>query len=502
MRQQLSSLGRDSAIYGAANAATAGLAFVLVPLYTHSLTSSEFGVYSLIAMIYGLLSITTDCGFTTSISRYYFDEGQDGEGGGIDTYRRSLISTAILTTAVVSATVGAVCYVSADLVSRLGFGSPSYGPFLRVVAGAVIFRGLTVVPMVYLRVTGRAIAYGLLMIAQMSLYLAFNLFFVLILRWGVMGIVYSYVLSAAGWALLALWMVGKDLVARPRMEVAKNLLSLGVPFVPVLFLMWVIDVSDRYLVERYASTREVGLYSLGYSISQIMMLVVRAFTLGFGPFSFRILARADAASVYARVAGLYLSGAGLVWLVVSLFSGEIVALISPVGFHAAAMYVPPVAFGYLLYGLFVLAVTGQGVAKQTSGLLWVTLLAALANFGLNVWLVPWFGAIAAAYTTVLAYAVLTSGCLIVSQRLYPIRYQYMQLGTLLGGMILLFGMVSMLPALPWLVDVGARLGVVAAYGGLILAMGGIRRVELSRLAGAMSALVQRYRRIAVPSSQR
>src|SRR5262249_41325962 len=46
MRDVLTALGRDSAIYGAANAGTAVLALVLVPIYTHRLTTSEFGAYS------------------------------------------------------------------------------------------------------------------------------------------------------------------------------------------------------------------------------------------------------------------------------------------------------------------------------------------------------------------------------------------------------------------------------------------------------------------------
>jgi O-antigen/teichoic acid export membrane protein len=496
----LRSLAKDSAIYGVANAGTGLLALLLVPLYTHNLTVMEFGRYSLVVTIYSLLSVLIDCGLTNSIARYYFNEGHTGDSATAAEYRKSLVTTALIITACVSLLLGIVCYSAADFVSRHAFGTSIYGPLLRIVAVTLLFRGLTVAPMVYLRVTERAVAYGMLSLLQVALFLGFTLFFVLVVGWGVAGILYSQLLATTIWALGAVAAIAPDLSLQPRISIAKDLLKFGLPLLPAGPLMWIVDLSDRYLVERYVSTQEVGLYSLGYRFGQIMIILVTAVTLAWPPLSYRILGEADAEAIYSRITSLYLAGAGLVWLAISLFSHEIIVLLSPEEFHAAAIYVPPVAFGYLLYGLYVLSVTGLGVAKKSGPISWVTLLAAVVNVGLNLWLIPRFGALIAAYTTIVAYTILTGGCLVVSQRFYPIPYRYWEWTVVLGGMIALCGLPALLPTMPWLARTVLSLGILATYVGLIFVSGVLRREGVRAFTLALSGSTPRTPPVRTPFS--
>jgi O-antigen/teichoic acid export membrane protein len=493
-------LAKDSAIYGAANAGTVVLAVLLVPLYTHKLTALEFGRYSLVVMIYGLLSVLADCGLTNSIARYYFDEAQTRDPNTATAYRKSLLTTALVTTACISLLLGIACYGSAGFVSWHAFGAPTYGPLLRIVGVTLLFRGLTTAPMIYLRVTERAVVYGLLSVLQVALFLGFTLLFVLGLDWGVPGILYSQLIATAGWAVCAVVAIARDLSVWPRVSIAKDLLRFGLPFLPALPLMWVVDVSDRYLLERYVSTQEVGLYSLGYRFGQVMVFLVTAVTLAWPSLSYRILGEANAEVIYSKITSLYMAGAGLLWLALSLFSEEMVMLLSPEEFHAAAIYIPPVAFGYLVYGLYVLSVTGLGVAKKIGPLSWVTLVAAVVNVGLNVWLIPRLGALVAAYTTIVGYVILAGGCLLVSQRFYRIPYRYREWAVLLAGMIALCALSRLLPVMPWLTSVVSRLGMLAAYLGLVFVSGVLRRDEMWALAGALSRSAPRTPPVSASSS--
>jgi O-antigen/teichoic acid export membrane protein len=496
----LRSLVKDSAIYAVANAGTGVLAVLLVPLYTHNLTVSEFGRYSMVLTIYSLLVVLIDCGLTNSIARYYFYEDQIEDSTTAAAYRKSLITTAFIITACVSLLLGIICYASADFVSWHAFGAPTYGPLLRIAGVTLLFRGLTIAPMVYLRVTERASTYSMLSVIQVALFLGFTLLFVLVLGWGVYGILYSHLIATVIWAVGAVAAIAPDLSLRPRISIAKDLLKFGLPLLPAGPLMWVVDVSDRYLVERYVSTQEVGLYSLGYRFGHIMIILVTAVTLAWPPLSYRILGEADAKTIYSRITSLYLAGAGLVWLAISLFSHEMVVLLSPEEFHAAAIYIPPVAFGYLLYGLYVLSVTGLGVAKKSGPISWVTLLAAVVNVGLNVWLIPRLGALVAAYTTIVAYAILAGGCLVVSQRFYPIPYRYREWTMMLGGMIALYGVPALLPSMPWLARAVLSLGILVMYVGLIFASGVLHGKDIRAFACALSGSTPRTPPVRTPFS--
>src|SRR5262245_47963176 len=72
MWNQLKQLLRHSAIYGIGNIAISLLSFLLVPLYTHYLTVGEFGIYSLMIIVYSLMSLVVGLGLSSSVSRYYF----------------------------------------------------------------------------------------------------------------------------------------------------------------------------------------------------------------------------------------------------------------------------------------------------------------------------------------------------------------------------------------------------------------------------------------------
>src|SRR5262249_28588412 len=253
--------------------------------------------------------------------------------------------------------------------------------------------------------------------------------------------------------------------------------------------MWVVDVSDRYLIERYVSLEDVGIYSLGYRLGQAMTIFVTAFTLGWSAICFKIFQHVDAAVIYARVTVLYLAGAGFLWLSMSLSAHYVVYLISPENFQGAATFIPPVALAYVLYGLFVLSTTGMGVTKRTGYIPWVTLCAALVNLVPNIVFIPWFGASAAAYATVAAYAVLAAGSLWISQRFYPVPHRYRQWSVLLGGMIALAMVAEHIPLLPFFADISARVVIVAGYIALVVKAGVVQLTDLHAARGLVRSAV-------------
>jgi O-antigen/teichoic acid export membrane protein len=109
---------------------------------------------------------------------------------------------------------------------------------------------------------------------------------------------------------------------------------------------------------------------------------------------------------------------------IAVFAREIVALISPATYAPAATIVPLIALGYALNGLYMLMVTGMGIAKKAAPLAWVVGGAAIGNVGVNVVLIPPWGMRAAAITTVLANAIMVAGVWYYSHKVYPIPYDW------------------------------------------------------------------------------
>jgi O-antigen/teichoic acid export membrane protein len=68
----------------------------------------------------------------------------------------------------------------------------------------------------------------------------------------------------------------------------------------------------------------------------------------------------------------------------------------------------------------------------------VTLVAGAANIGLNLWLVPRYGAIAAAWSTLVSYAFLLVLTWWSAERLHPFPYEYRRLVLITGFALALF----------------------------------------------------------------
>ncbi len=101
-------------------------------------------------------------------------------------------------------------------------------------------------------------------------------------------------------------------------------------------------------------------------------------------------------------------------------------------YHRAATIIPVMVLAYLFQGFFLLASVGIAIAKEARYYPMITAAAAVVNIGLNLWLIPHFGIMAAAWATVAGYVVMAVLGVTISQRLYPIPVQW---GRIAGALI-------------------------------------------------------------------
>jgi O-antigen/teichoic acid export membrane protein len=112
----------------------------------------------------------------------------------------------------------------------------------------------------------------------------------------------------------------------------------------------------------------------------------------------------------------------------------------------------------------------------------VTLAAGAANIGLNLWLVPRYGAIAAAWSTLAAYAMLLILTWWSAERLHPFPYEYRRLGLMAGLALALFLAGQLLPFSSPALEVAGRALLWLAFPFGLIAMGILDRAELAVLS--------------------
>src|SRR4029453_11104883 len=78
-------------------------------------------------------------------------------------------------------------------------------------------------------------------------------------------------------------------------------LAFGLPRIPHGFAMQVMAVGDRFVMTRYVSVQEIGVYSMGVSFGLIEKIVLGAFEYAWAPFYYATAREPDAGRVFSTI---------------------------------------------------------------------------------------------------------------------------------------------------------------------------------------------------------
>ena len=111
-----------------------------------------------------------------------------------------------------------------------------------------------------------------------------------------------------------------------------------------------LDLADRWILDRLAGAETVALYSAGYQLAAVANLAVAAFTLAWKPFLVRAAAESDSGRTFSRIMTLSVVALLTLFLAVSFYADDVVR-ISLFGYHLiresywpGLAVIPPVMF--------------------------------------------------------------------------------------------------------------------------------------------------------------
>jgi O-antigen/teichoic acid export membrane protein len=207
------------------------------------------------------------------------------------------------------------------------------------------------------------------------------------------------------------------------------------PLVPSALALWTINFVDREFVSWYKGNAEVGVYSAAVKIASVITFVMVAFRTAWPAFAYSIEDDREAKRTYSFVLTYLLAFTSWAALALGALAPWWVRLLTDPRYQRAEKGVALLAFAGAVYAGYVVLAIGSGRARKTQ-LNWVvTGAGAAVNVGLNFWLVPSYGMVGAAVSTVVAYVVLFVGMTLYAQRVYPVRYQWRRVVTCLAAAV-------------------------------------------------------------------
>lgn len=460
----LASTLKHGAIYGLGTVLAKAVGFLMLPIYTRLLTPADYGVLELLSMTGDAIGILTGVGLTWAITRYwyYYEDPAD---------QSAVVSSAVLLLAGFSAVAGALTLSLAEGLSAVVLGSAAQAGLVRLAIIGMFLGTFLEIPLAFLRArqaSTRVVVAGL---ARLVLALSLNIIFVVVLRRGVAGVLYSTIISSAlvGGFLLVDTLRATGL--RFRRPIAAKLLAYGAPIVAVNLASFVIHYSDRYLLRVYGSLESVGLYSLAYKFAMLISVFIAApFAQIWAPKALEI-DRAEGEAglpILRRIITYYnvvlVAGA----LAIALLAGDAIRIIASAEFHAAAGLIPLLCLAMLFFGYRQISYIGAAVRERSDIMAVGTAVAAAVMIAANFALIPRWGATGAAVATLAAFATEFVVVLVRAERVYPLRYP---LAALCAPVLLaaaLYGAVelALAPGAPLMVRIPVKLAALGVFAAL------------------------------------
>lgn len=454
----LKRLAGKSIIYGLGQVFLRGIGFFLLPLYTRYLTPAEYGVVAVGTTVAAVLSVLLPLGLHGSLARVYFDADSEIE-------RRRRSGTVWVVMVLWAATLTLLLDQIGGQLFPLLFADVPFQPYIRLALWTAFFNVFSLVPLGLLQIREQAGAYVLATATGTLLNVACVAGAVVALRAGAYGYLTGALVASAIMAVPYSVLTLRQIDIGLQRKVAAAALAYSLPLVPHGVASWVLELSDRIVLERYVPLSQLGLYSLGYQISLVLSIVAAAVNSAWVPFLFRTNAEEGlaAAPMLARLATFY--AMGLCWMAtgVALFGKPAVLLLMAPEFAGAYRIIPWIVAGLLMSGLYLIPVNFLFLRSRTGIIPIVTILSGLANLGLNLWLVPRFGVIAAAWGTFVAYSLMLVLVWMAARRVYPLPYEFRRLARVGALTAVLMWIGTVLPSASSVLDLLVRVLLWALF---------------------------------------
>ena len=488
LASQLFELSRHSAIYGIGGLVSRFLAVFMLPLYTSYVSPGDYGRIEILMAAMAVAVVVIRGGANFGFIRFYFlEKGPE--------YRRRLIRTIFWAQMTYSTLVLLLCVLFAsEIAGLLGVRYAPHsqlqgsGTSLVIATAVLLWLNVNYAQMTNLfRAEKRSVAFSIATVTNIAITVPLTVILVVVYEQGPLGIIVG---NLSGTLVVFIALLGyrrEQLGLQFDRKLLRSVNRFGVPLMAAALVMWVTNFGDRLMLSKLLHGQfrlvEVGQYSLANKISSAMVLLFTAFQLGWPAFAYSIEDEESAKRAYSYVLTYLMFIAAWVAVGLSLLAPWIVRLLAhKPGYWPASEAIPALAYASVFFAGFIVVTIATGRSRQTK-FNWIAATAAAAlNFGLNLWLIPAYGMLGAAYATLAAYILLMLVRTWNAQHVYPVRYQWRRVVLLLLVAGALTGIGKALPhSLP------LAFALTAAYPLALAALGFYLPAERKRLRRLLPA---------------
>ena len=421
MAYSLLSVAKGATIYSVGQIMIKAAGFLLLPLYARFLSPRDFGIIGYLEVYIALMATLLMFGFYSAQTRFFFDFKDNTQKIG-----EFLFSINIFLLSLLLISCFYLTFFGAPILERLSHNSDvTFSPYFLLVIWIVFFQIFNQMTISYYVAAREYKTTAILQILQFLLATTLIVYFVVMQKQGALGKFKGMFFAQIFFFIVFYFNYARKFRFRFSIKHVANSLTFGLPIVVHLVASNLLLFIDRYILERYVTLSELGIYTFGYQIGLVMSVLVSSINKAWVPNYFEMMNQKDIDHSYQarKILAVWLTGIGLVCLVCSLWSHEFLIFLAPEIFNESAKIVPIIMMSYVFEGFYYFAVIPFFYYKKTLYLPFFTGTVALLNIGLNLIFIPTFGIYGAAYATLISYVLLSVFVYLLSRRLFNPHYE-------------------------------------------------------------------------------
>jgi len=425
--------GKNTVIYAIGNVGARAAAFLLIPLYTHSLSLRDYGLLSTllitIQMMTFVMSLGTYKGFMRFANEY---ESKNLMG--------KLLGSAVGMTIVGAFFVMSVCFVFFLPLFRSLLHTQEVYDYVILACLAALFQALYTHVTTYYRVKNEGLKFIITNLTSLMLLIATNVVFLRIFVQGVKGVLVAQVVTYGGlWLLLYVNLIS-NMSLGFSFELARKLIWFSFPFLFAMLWDLVMGTCAIYFLGYFGGLEQVAIYSLGYKIVQIVYIaLVLPFQLAYEPFVYRNLDDPKIKIAIPKLLTYLMLGYAFVALSIIFVLRALLPIIAPPNYFSAYTVVFLMLPGMAFIGVYYVAESLFGIRNKASLIGGFVTTFTIGSIALNYILIPRWGIYGAIFVFDITLILTASILMVVGMKVFTIQLEGARLG-IIGALYLFFSL--------------------------------------------------------------
>ncbi len=408
-------LFKGFAVYLGSSIVNKAIPFLLLPILTKYLSAEEYGILAIYQVMISFGMPVLGMNMQNNITRNFFSKSKN--------YVAKLVFNLI-----VVLTISTILF-SLFIFIYLAFGGSSFSipqKWLYAIPLITYMNMLNMFNLTILRNLKHAKEYGIFEISKTFLDLTVSIILIICFVFGWEGRAVGIITAAIIMGVISLYKTWKSgyVIIDADLEKINEILRISLPLIPYALGGTIITLSDRLFIDQMISTSEVGIYTVGYQFGMIITLVVAAFNKTWSPWMYEKLETNSNENKRTIVKATYLVSCIYILLafLIYIISNTLLPLMTTATYHVGIKYVLWIALGYSFNGIFAALFPFSVYVGRTRMLGLIGAMGAVINLSLNYVLIFNFGAVGAAYATLLTYILMAIGLLLYSNKIFPMPW--------------------------------------------------------------------------------